>query len=156
YMDEFYGWDFADNLVMFHGQLRPYRQVQLLQFWDTTGCPCSHKKQEHGSTIKIIGFYVDITSGSISLTPSSISDLVGTICGFLDTVDHKPPLRQWQRLAGHLNWLLNVLPWDCPALSELYRKTKNKTSALACIPINSQVKSDLLWLTDIIPRSIGV
>jgi hypothetical protein len=59
-------------------------------------------------------------------------------------------------LSGHLNWLLNVLPWGRPALSELYRKISGKHHALAGVPLNATVISDLTWLESIIPRSIGV
>ena len=31
YIDNSFGWDFADNLSLFHGQLRPNQQVQLLR-----------------------------------------------------------------------------------------------------------------------------
>jgi hypothetical protein len=30
YMDDFFGWDFADNLILYHGKWRPAQQVQLL------------------------------------------------------------------------------------------------------------------------------
>ena len=67
-----------------------------------------------------------------------------------------PPLRDWQRLAGHLNWLLNVLPWGRPALSKLYRKMWGKLNSSSGIPLNREVKTDLTWLRDVIPRSIGI
>ncbi|CAL1707907.1 unnamed protein product [Somion occarium] len=56
YMDNFYGWEFANDLVFFHNQLRPRRQVTLLKFWDEISCPYEDKKQLHGSELKIIGF----------------------------------------------------------------------------------------------------
>jgi hypothetical protein len=65
-------------------------------------------------------------------------------------------LRDWQRLAGHLNWLLNVLPWGRPALSELYHKISGKSQPSRGVFINAEVKSNLTWLASIIPKSIGV
>ena len=126
YMDDFFGWSLADDLVYFHGRLRPCQQVQLLSLWEGISCPFEDKKQDHGEVLKIIGFYVDINRGTITLSPDTITDIIAKVHLFLDTADRQPRLRDWQRLGGHLNWLLNVLPWGQPALSELYRKTSGK------------------------------
>jgi hypothetical protein len=127
YMDNFFGWDYADNLVWYQGKLRPCRQVQFLLLWESISCPFKDRKQEHGEALKIIGFWVDINAGSISLPPSTVSDLITKIDLFLTTPGRSPSLRMWQRLAGHLNWMLNVLPWGRPALSEMYRKISGKS-----------------------------
>jgi hypothetical protein len=155
-MDDYFGWDFADNLVLYHGRLRPRRQVQLLLLWEALDCPFEDRKQDHGETLKIIGFWVDINKGSISLTPSSVTEILSRIDVFLSTPNRKPSLREWLRLAGHLNWLLNVLPWGRPALTELYRKISGKVHLYGGIHINAEVTRDLLWLKDTIPRSLGV
>jgi hypothetical protein len=68
YMDDFFGWDFADQLVFYRGRHRPRRQVQLLILWEAISCPFEDKKQDHGEQLKIIGFWVDINLGTISLT----------------------------------------------------------------------------------------
>ena len=110
-MDDFFGWSFADDLVSFHGRLRPRRQVQLLSLWEHISCPFEDKKQDHGDILKIIAFFVDINRGTITLSPDTITDIISKIHLFLNTADRQPRLRDWQRLGGHLNWLLNVLPW---------------------------------------------
>jgi hypothetical protein len=156
YMDDFFGWDFDGNLVWFHGQYRPRRQVQLLLLWDSISCPYDDKKQEHGSPLKIIGFWVDINLGSITLSPPSIDDLVGKVKTFLSSSNRQPCLRDWQRLAGHINWMLNVLPWARPALSEMYRKMSGKVLANKGLFLNAQIHEDLEWLVDVIPAAIGV
>lgn len=156
YMDDFFGWDFNRNLVLFHGKQRPHRQVQLLVFWDYIACPFDDKKQEHGTSLKIIGFWVDITRGSMSLSPDSITLMVADISGFLAHPSRKPPLRDWQRLAGYLNWALNVLPWARPALTEMYRKMRGKSISFRGIPINAEVKQDLTWFTTVAEQCIGI
>jgi hypothetical protein len=156
YMDDFFGWDFADNLILYRDRHRPAQQVQLLILWEALACPFEDRKQDHGEQLKIIGFWVNINLGTISLSPQSITDIIDKINRFLSTVNRKPALREWQRLGGHLNWLLNVLPWGRPALSELYRKTSGKRYPSAKIPINAVVTSDLTWLASEIPKSIGV
>ncbi|KAJ7194452.1 hypothetical protein GGX14DRAFT_537399 [Mycena pura] len=100
--------------------------VLLLIMWEFVGCPSEDRKQEHGITLKIIGFWVDATLGSISLSPESIADIIAKVDTFISCPDRQPPLRDWQKLAGLLNWALNVLPWARPALTELYRKMKGK------------------------------
>ena len=156
YMDDFFGWDFADNLVNYRGKKRPKLQVQLLLLWEFLSCPFENKKQEHGEQLKIIGFWVDINLGTISIPPAAVTEITTKIKEFIETQNRRPPLWEWQRLSGHLNWILNVLPWGRPALSEMYRKMSGKEHRLAGIPINATVCSDLTWLASEIPRSIGI
>ncbi len=59
YMDDFFGINFKDNQILYHGKLRPRDQVQLLIFWEFISCPFEDKKQESGSELKIISFWVD-------------------------------------------------------------------------------------------------
>ncbi|KAJ3816983.1 hypothetical protein F5880DRAFT_1632905, partial [Lentinula raphanica] len=156
YMDDFFGWDYADNLVFFHGRLRPRRQVQILLFWDYIGCPYEDSKQDDGLLLKIIGFFIDINAGTISITNSAIRELVEKIEAFLGHPTRKPPLRDWLHLCGHVNWALNVLPWGRPALTELYAKIDNKAGMKSGVPINVAVRESLSWLAEILPHSIGV
>jgi hypothetical protein len=156
YMDDFFGWDYKDNCLEYHNRLRPRRQVQLLILWDFIGCPYDDNKQDHGVTLKIIGFWVNSLIGSISLSPESISDIIAKINSFIKTEDRQPPLREWLKLAGHLNWLLNVLPWGRPALSEIYRKTAGKLHNHAKIYLNATVVDNLTWLARTIPDSTGI
>lgn len=156
YMDDFFGWDFAKNLVSYRGLLRPARQVQLLIFWDFISCPYDDPKQLHGRTLKIIGFWVDANKGSISLDQASIDHIVSDISLFLATPGRVPILLKWQRMAGYLNWVLNVFPWGHPALSELYRKMAGKSFRFTKIFINAMVRDDLTWLSTMLPDAIGV
>ena len=156
YMDDFFGWDFRNDCIVYHNHLRPRRQVQLLILWDFICCPYEDRKQEHGVNLKIIGFWIDSLIGSISLSADSIADIISKINLFLNAKDRQPPLRDWLKLAGHLNWMLNVLPWGRPALSELYRKTAGKLHSHAKIHLNATVVNDLNWLARTIPKSIGI
>ncbi|KAG5221140.1 DNA RNA polymerase [Salix suchowensis] len=70
--------------------------------------------------------------------------------------ERRPTLKDFQHLAGHLNWLLNVLPWGKPATFELYKKTSGKTIPHAGITINKNITEELTWLHDIIPRAVGI
>jgi hypothetical protein len=156
YMDDYFGWDIASNMVYFQGRLRPKRQVQLLLLWESIRCPYDLNKQDHGDSLKIIGFWVEVNKGTITLPSDSIAIIITKIDSFLSVSSRQQPLREWQRLAGHLNWLLNVLPWGRPAISEIYRKISGKTNASAKIFLNATVSSDLRWLAETIPKAIGI
>lgn len=155
-MDNFFGWGFTDDLLWHRGRQWPHRQVQLLVLWELIACPFEDHKQDHGEVLKIIGFWVDVNAGSISLPPDSVPDIVAKIELFLDTPNWSSDLWSWQHLAGHLNWLLNVLPWGCPALTEMYQKISGKNWSHCSVPINAAVIADLTWLKTIIPSAIGI
>jgi hypothetical protein len=156
YMDDFFGWDFADSLIPFRGALRPQRQVQLLLLWEAISCPFDNEKQLSGPQLKIIGFHLDIDTGTISLNPQSIKSIVSQINHFLNTPGRRVALRHWLQIAGSVNWLLNVLPWGKPSLSEVYRKISGKTHMDSGVFINAEVRDSLTWLKDVIPDAIGV
>ena len=158
YMDDFFGWDFGepDHFLLFDGEMRPYRQVRLLIFWNYILCLWEGKKQLAGQLLKIIGFWGNVIDFTISMPPNVVSDATEAIDNFLSPPDRKVRLRDWQRLAGHLNWILNVVPWGCPALTELYRKIAGKTNPNATVYINREVTSDLCWFKSVLSKAIGV
>jgi hypothetical protein len=92
YVDDFFGLDFEDNQIFYHGKLHPRNQVLLLIFWEFISCPFDDPKQESGVELKIIGFWVNAITGSISLTPDSINDILARIDDFLSHPSCCPPL----------------------------------------------------------------
>jgi hypothetical protein len=79
-------------MIFYHRQWWPGQQVKLLHFWEYISCSFDDEKQKHGRQLKIIGFWVNIEDGSISLPPSSIIDIVEKINQFLSTPNWKPLL----------------------------------------------------------------
>ena len=79
FMDNFFSWVLARDFVLYKGISRPRPQTHLLIFWDEIRCPWIDKKQESGQEQKIIGFYVDINHGSLTLTDDSVSDVLSTV-----------------------------------------------------------------------------
>jgi hypothetical protein len=156
FMDDFFSWSLKSDVAAYKGVIRPRLQTRLLIFWDEIGCPWKEKKQEFGMELKIIGFYVDINRGTLTLTDESISEVINIVRTFLASPGRRPPLREWLRIGGHLNWIFNVLPLGRPALSELYRKTAGKTLMHAGIALNADVVMNLEWLIEVIPKAIGV
>ena len=156
FMDDFFSWAIASDLITYKGTPRPRLQARLLMFWDEIGCPWKDKKQEFGTELKIIGFHVDINRGTLTLTDESITAVISTVQAFLATPGRRPSLREWLRVGGHLNWVFNVLPLGRPALSEFYRKVAGKSIMNAGIALNANVIRNLEWLVEIIPKAIGV
>jgi hypothetical protein len=156
FMDDFFSWARALDFVLYKGISRPRSQARLLMLWDEIGCPWKEKKQEFGKQLKIIGFYVDINRGTITLPDDAISDVVTSVKSFLATPGRRPSLREWLRVGGHLNWMFNVLPLGRPALGELYRKVAGKSLMNAGIALNAEVIHNMEWLLQVIPRAIGV
>lgn len=66
------------------------------------------------------------------------------------------PLRDFQWLAGYLNWALNVYPMLHPGLSALYAKMAGKQHQNALLWINCNVVCKLCWFTGHVHASSGV
>ena len=156
FMDDFFSWALASDLILYKGISRPRSQTRLLMFWDEIGCPWKEKKQEFGKELKIIGFYVDINRGTLTLTDETISIVLDAVRTFLATPGRRPSLREWLRIGGHLNWVFNVLPLGRPALGEFYRKIAGKNHMNAGVALNADVVRNLEWLVEVIPKAIGV
>ena len=156
FMDDFFSWAIASDLVFYKGVSRPRPQARLLMFWDEICCPWKDKKQEFGTELKIIGFYVNINRGTLTLTDNAISDVLDVVRAFLSTPGCRPSLREWLRVGGHLNWIFNVLPLGRPALGEFYRKVAGKNLMNAGISLNADMVRNLEWLIEVIPKTIGV
>ena len=156
FMDDFFSWGTASDLILYKGISRPRPQARLLMLWDEIGCPWKEKKQEYGLQLKIIGFYVDINRGTLTLTDESVADVLSTVRAFLASPGRRPSLHEWLRVGGHLNWVFNVLPLGKPALGEFYRKIAGKNLMNAGIALNAEVVRNLEWLIDVIPRAVGV
>ena len=54
-------------------------------------------------------------------------------------------LHEWQRLAGWINWSLNVFPLLWPTLNNFYAKIRGKCVPNKYIRINNTIHANLLW-----------
>ena len=64
------------------------------------------------------------------------------------------PLRDFQHIAGYLNWALNVYPYHRPGLCALYAKTAGKLFQKALLWVNRDVERELTWIVDHLLRSV--
>ena len=65
-------------------------------------------------------------------------------------------LKDFQRLAGWINWALNVFPLLRPGLSGIYDKMRRGLYPFLKLCINNTICSELHWLADHISASNGV
>ena len=162
YVDDSFGCDMAGRQLYYepYGCFLPALQKKLLDLWDELGVPHKKHKQLSGSPLTIIGIEVDPNLMTLCLSSSARSDLLKELT-FWST---KPPsnssgslkLKYWERLAGWVNWALNVYPHLRPALNNVYAKMKGKHNRQQKIYINNAVRSDLLWAIHHIRNSSGV
>jgi len=162
YMDDSFGIDEEENLVWYHKyeKYMPMNQVKLLSLWDELGIPHQPHKQLFGTTLTVIGIYVNANSLTFTLPKQALDELLQEIEDFAFWSERKHgaswSLRRWQRLAGWMNWSFNVFPLLKPALNRLYPKIAGKDRPLTKIWVNNAVREDLNWATHHMRASLGI
>jgi hypothetical protein len=155
YVDDSFSWEFADNMLWYEPFHLPAKQARLLQLWDELCIPHEESKQVFGSTLMIIGFDVDPNAMTITMPTEARLDLLTAIRGFARTGQRRP-LRDFQRLAGWMNWALNVYPLLRPGMSSLYDKMSGKAHAHQPIWVSVALCRELLWFADRMENSDGI
>jgi hypothetical protein len=164
YVDDNFSAEAADQLEFyapFQAHL-PTTQVQLLKLWSDLGIPFEKSKQQFGKVLTVIGFEVDTTSMIISMPLQARSDLCDAILDFVQTdrmekrSSWRRKLKEFQQLAGWINWALNVYPHLRPALARLYQKMAENPNPNKRIRVNEPLVRDLLWIRQRIRQSSGV
>ena len=157
YVDDAFSWEFADRVTFYtpYQKFLPTKQAQLLTLFDDVGVPHEERKQVFGSPLQIIGFEVDPNNLTITMPRAARDELVSAIRAFANPRQHRS-LRDFQRLAGWVNWSLNVYPLLCPGLSGVYEKMRRGTFPFQKLSINNTVVNELHWLASRIKASDGV
>ena len=133
----------------------PSDQTKLLELWDKLGLLHEEKKQIYGPIIPFIGFNVDSNSMTVSISDEHCHDLLNKVQDFSKS-GKRCSLKDFQSLAGHINWSLAVFPLLKPALSAIYAKMANKSQAMAMIHVNNAVREELLWFAKHAHNSDGI
>jgi hypothetical protein len=130
YVDDEFSWEFAFNTKWYppYNKFLPTKQANLLYLWDLLGIPHEERKQVFSTPLTIIGFEVDPNAMTITMPLDARSDLIRAVRPFA-VIGTRRPLRDFQRLAGWINWALNVYPLLRPGLSTMYEKMKPRRSA---------------------------
>lgn len=157
YVDDDFSWEFEDNLEWYgpYQKFMPSKQTRFLELWDELGIPHEERKQVSGAPLTVIGFDVDPNTMTVTMPPQSRSDLITAIRDFAK-LGQRHPLRDFQSLAGWINWALNVFPLLRPGLSALYAKMAGKCEVHQPIWVNKSVRDELTWLADHIEASDGI
>jgi hypothetical protein len=92
-----------------YAKFLPTKQAQLLLLFDDIGIPHKEHKQVFGSPLQIIGFDVNPNTMMITMPSAARDELVLAIRTFANP-RRRQSLRDFQRLAGWVNWALNVYP----------------------------------------------
>lgn len=108
----------------------------------------------------IIGFRVDALLMRIDMPDSARDDLRTAIASFCTVGRSKSSkrkkLRDFQRLAGWVNWALNVYPLLRPGLASLYAKISGKSQPNSLCFVSVAIIRDLTWISDHLQKSSGV
>jgi hypothetical protein len=157
YVDDDFSWDFEWNLEWYapYGRYYPGKQVRLLELWDELGIPHEERKQQWGTPLTVIGFDVDPNAMTVTMLPESRNDLLVAICAFAKSGQRRP-LREFQRLAGWLNWALNAYPLLRPGLSTLYTKMAGKDHPHQPVFVSKGLCDELDWVAERLESSDGV
>jgi hypothetical protein len=160
YMDDSFSFD-VDGNVLWYEPYRcyyPAKQVKLLKLWDEIGLPHEKAKQEYGRQLRITGFLVDPNEMRVTMDDEDRSKLIQHVSDFIQTASGgtRRSLREFQQLAGWINWSLNVYPLLKPALSNVYDKISGKSQPHALIFVSKAVTDDLSWFISHVESSYGI
>ena len=108
YVNDVYSFEEASNRQWYppYHDFYPTKQACLLLLWDELGIPHDKDKQEFISILCIIGFNVDPNAMTVTMDAESQKELIDLIYTFA-VPGKKRTLKEFQRLAGHINWALN-------------------------------------------------
>jgi hypothetical protein len=130
-----------------YNKFLPTKQAKLLSLWDELGVPHEESKQLFGSKLTIIGLDVDPNDMTISIPADKLSDLISSIRDFARP-GTRHSLQDFQRLAGWMNWALNVFPLLRPGLCTLFDKIRGKSRPFQLIWVSVTLTRELLWFAD--------
>jgi hypothetical protein len=160
YIDDNFSFDEEGNVTWYapYQCYYPAKQAGLLRLWDEIGLPHDKSKQEYGPVLRIIGFMVDPNSMQVSMDEEDRTRLIHQVTSFSATAPGgtRRTLREFQQLAGWINWSFNVFPLLKPALSNVYAKIGGKTESHAKIYVSKAVVQDLEWFLAHVRSSNGV
>ena len=149
YTDDCFSFELESSMTLYtpYNTLLPTKQVKLLELWDELGVSHDCNKQLWGSTLTIIGFDVDPNAMTVSLPPNKLNDLLTVIHSFCSSASRHHPLRLFMRLAGWMNWALNVFPLLKPVLWGLHAKVGGKEKPEALVYVNATIRFELSWFS---------
>jgi hypothetical protein len=153
YVDDSFGVE-EEGLMLWYAPYNaefPAQQTRLLELWDELGIPHKLRKQIFGSRLTILGIDVDVDNLTFTLPAESKDRLSEELLAWSQKGVRKR-VREWQQLAGWINWVFNVFPLLRPSLNNIYSKLKGKGQD-SRVWANSAILDWAKWVVD---RSDGV
>ena len=156
YVDDSFGVEESGKMKFYapYDQWFPTQQTCLLELWDEIGFPHQLKKQIFGSILPVLGIEVDADLFTFSL-PKESKDRLSEGLSAWSNQGVRKNVKEWQQIAGWMNWVFNVFPLLRPSLNGLYDKLKGKKQE-ARIWANTTIREDLLWAKAKLDESSGV
>lgn len=145
WMDDTFSVERASELSFYepYQRIMPTKQTRFLKLLDEIGIPHESNKQVFGEVLTVIGFEIDPNNLKISLPEEARKKLEEEIMKFCST--RRQTVANFRRLAGYLNWVINVFPYLKPALRVLYDKIRGKQSQHTLVYLNQRVRRSLSW-----------
>jgi hypothetical protein len=156
YVDDSFGIEEEGKTAWYapYAQDLPCQQAHLLELWDELGIPHKKAKQVCGERLTILGIVVDVNNLMFTLTPEAREQLSEELEEWCQRGVRRR-VREWQRVAGWLNWALNVYPLLRPALNDLYAKLRGKEQDMK-VWANSAIREDFEWAKQKVVESDGI
>jgi hypothetical protein len=157
YVDDIFSWELASNTLWYdpYNKRLPAKQCRLLQLWDELGIPHEEKKQVFGAPLTIIGLDVDPNAMTITMPVQARTDLILAIRSFAHEGQRRP-LREFQSIAGWINWAFNAYPLLRPGLSTMYAKMSGKDKPHQSLWVSRSLCRELEWIAGHLEHLTGV
>jgi hypothetical protein len=156
YVDDSFGVDEEGSLVMYSPYSEEYlsQQTALLELWDEVGLPHKRAKQLFGCRLAILGVDVDAENLTFTL-PQEAKERLSRELEEWSRKGVRKKVKEWQQLAGWINWVFNVYPLLRPALNNIYDKIAGKEQE-ARVWSNKAIRDDLCWAKRRVDVSNGI
>jgi hypothetical protein len=157
YVDDSFSFQWRHRLSWYNPYQKelPSDLARLLRLWDYIALPHEARKQVFGTELAVIGFDIHPNLMRIRMSDDSRANLIQTLREFAQHGTRRT-LRDFQHVAGHLNWALNVYPMLRPGLCAVYRKMMGKLLQRALIWINRDIERELQWAVGHLIKSDGI
>ena len=156
YVDDSFGVEEEGVVAKYepYNKVYPLQQTRLLELWDELGIPHKQKKQVYGCQLTVLGIEMDIGDLTFTSPLEAKEHLLRELTEWCEKGVRRK-VKEWQQLAGWINWVLNVYPLIHLALNNIYAKIKGKEQE-ARVWVDSAIREDLTWEKGKVDQLSGV